>query len=243
MKYWQNIAPVVDTFLEHERKNLEAAATDIFNAIRADGIWHLFGSGHSQLMVEEAFHRAGGLVPVNPITEFFLSPLVNPAINRVLERSAGIGTEVFNQHEVKAGEPVWVFSNSGINSTSVDVALAAKAKEARVVAITSVAHSSSQKSRHPSGKRLYEVADIVLDTHVPPGDALCSVQAKVGEIRFAAGSSIVSTVAIHTVEELVIERFVDEGLTPPVYISSNIAGGDEHNKALEHRYKSRIRRL
>lgn len=243
MTYWLKLKETIDAFYEAEGKNLQQAADDIYSAINAGGVWHLFGSGHSQLMVEEAFHRAGGLVPVNPITEFFLSPLVNPSINRVLERSEGLGREVLLQHEIRRDEPVWCFSNSGINGTSVDVALAAKELGAKVVAVTSVSHSSSQKSRHSSGKRLFEVADVVIDTHVPKGDALCSVEAPVGEVKFAAASSAVSGVAIHCVEEMVINRFVADGKTPPVYISSNLAGGDEHNKKLEHQYKSRIRRL
>ena len=242
--YWQSIQPLVEKCLAHNQSAMKKASAEIFDSLGAGGVWHLFGSGHSSLRVEEAFHRAGGLVAVNPLTVVELSPLVNPAKNREAERSEGLTPKILQNHSVQKNEVIWIISNSGINPASVDIAIAAKAMGMRVWAITCVEHSLAANSRHSSGKRLFEVADSVLDTLLPPGDAILEISgAENSSYQSGAASLVVGSVLLHSVEELVIEKFVELGLVPPVYRSSNLPGGDEHNKSLEARYENRVMRM
>lgn len=244
LDYWLAARAAAENFLQVEAAAIAAAATEIYESLANQGVWHLYGSGHSALMVDEAFHRAGGLVPVNPMTEVNTSPLVNPAVNRLEERREGWAAGLLAKHQPRTGETIWIVSNSGINPVSVDLALAAKDLGLRVTAITCKSHSQAMASRHSSGKRLFEVADRVIDTLLPPGDALLEFSHPAGgKFRSGAASLFVGVTLIHTVETLVIEKFLARGVEPPVYKSSNLSGGDQHNQALEKAYSTRILRL
>lgn len=242
-RYWDAVAPLVGACLEKNAAGIARVGTEIFDSLRKDGIWHLFGSGHSSLLVSEAFHRAGGLVPVNPLDIVEMSPLVNPAENREAERKEGMAEGILSRHDLRAGEVIWIVSNSGINPASIDMAIAAKGKGLKVWAVTCVDHSKAAKSRHSSGRRLFELADGVLDTMLPPGDAILATQVSGKEYRSGAASLVVGGTLLHTVEALVVEKYAQAGLAPPVYLSSNLPGGDEHNKQLEAKFRARIPRL
>ena len=243
MLYWEELELRLGPLLKGLEPTMTVAAQSLYRSLEQGGVWHLFGSGHSALLAEEAFHRAGGLVPVNTLTELELSPLVNPAVNRENERAAGKAESILGKHDLRSGEVIWIISNSGINSVSVDMALSAKAKGLEVWAITSVKHSTSQHSRHESGKRLFEVADHTIDTQLPAGDVLVEHQG--ADVTYGAGAAslVVGSVILHTIESKVIERYIQAGSVPPIYISSNMAGGDEHNKKLEAKYAQRILRF
>jgi uncharacterized phosphosugar-binding protein len=133
-----------------------------------------------------------------------------------------------------------VISNSGINPVPIEMAMLAKEAGLIVVAITSRAHSQSVNSRHSSGKRLYEVADIVIDNRGVPGDAaipLPSVNFKSGATSTVAGTAIVQAIVVQAAA-LLAER----GITPPVFISANLPAGDAHNRELVSRYRSHLAR-
>ena len=242
-KYWNALQALVGACLAKNAGALEHAAADIFASLRTGGVWHLFGSGHSSLLAQEAFHRAGGLVPVNPLDIVEMSPLVNPAKNRDAERAEGAAAKIFAAHGAKKGEVIWIVSNSGINPASVDMAVVAKAAGLKVWAVTCVDHSRAAKSRHSSGKRLFELADGVLDTLLPPGDAILEIPGGAQKFRSGAASLAVGAVLLHTVENRVAEMYAGDGLVPPIYLSANLPGGDEHNKKLENQYAARIARL
>ena len=220
---------------------IDKAGHIIFESLLADGVLHVFGSGHSHAVAEEAFHRAGGLVPVNLVQESFLTPQTPPAISGQLERVPGIARALLDAFDVRKGEVLAVISNSGINAVPVEMALGARERGAHVVAITSLGHSQQSASRHPSGRRLFETADVVIDNGAPPGDAAVTYQgsgANVGPVSLLAGAYIMNSIVCR-----VTELFIERGLTPPVYLSANLPGGDEHNRALEAKYRSRIKLL
>jgi uncharacterized phosphosugar-binding protein len=204
-------------------------------------VFHVFGSGHSHALAEETYHRAGGLVPVNAIQEVFLTPLTPPRTSGQLERVPGLAKIILDDHDLRPGEVLMVISNSGINAVPVEVALEGKSRGLTVVALTSLRHSQGVPSRHPGGQRLFEIADIVLDNCGEPGDAAVHYEGfdgTVGPTSFLAGAYIINSLVCR-----VVELFVEQGLTPPVYLSANVPGGDEHNQKLEARYRGRIRGL
>lgn len=239
--YYEAVVRLLGEIQRNQAEVIDQAADLIFSSLVADGVLHIFGSGHSQLVAEEAFHRAGGLVPVNAMTESFLSPLISPKKSGRLERLSGIAAILLDYHEPQPGEVLLIISNAGINPVPVELALEGKARHLTVIAITSLHHAQAVASRHPSGKRLFEVADLVIDNCGEPGDGVVSypgLSEKVGATSLAAGAFIVNSIVCG-----VVERFVVKGLVPPVYLSANLPGGDEHNRRLEAKYKGRIKLL
>jgi uncharacterized phosphosugar-binding protein len=220
-------------FLQHMKETqgeaIRQAAALVGDTIMADGLVYAFGSAHSQLLSYEVQGRAGGLYPVLQI--------VDPLWGRA-ERVEGLGDILLEGLPLKAGETIFVISNSGRNPEPVEVAMKAKERGLHVIAVTSLAHSKSVSSRHSSGKKLYELAEVVLDTGTPPGDACLSLQGfpvKIGPVSTVLGAAILNAVIAEA-----IQYILDKGETPPVLISSNIDGGDAHNARLVERYRSRL---
>jgi uncharacterized phosphosugar-binding protein len=141
--------------------------------------------------------------------------------------------------DVQPNDVFIIASNSGVNGSILGVALAAKARGHKVIAVTSMDHTMKVTPKHPSGKRLSEVADIVIDNLAPFGDSTLSLE---GGIGVGAVSSITAAFIAQRITIGVAETIRRRGKTPPVYISANIPGGDEHNRALEDLYGERIRR-
>jgi uncharacterized phosphosugar-binding protein len=155
-EYLNTVGSLLQRVHDEQLPTLNAAAARIAECIISDGLWHVFGTGHSQLLAAELFYRAGGLVPVNAILDLPLSVMVNARRSTWLERVPGYGEQVLEDEPVQAGDVVLVISNSGRNAVPIDVALAAKARGATVLALTSVQFSRSVSSRHSSGKKLLD---------------------------------------------------------------------------------------
>ncbi|HZX61090.1 MAG TPA: SIS domain-containing protein [Candidatus Methylomirabilis sp.] len=226
---------------ETQREAIEQAVAAIFGSLKRGGILHVFGTGHSLTVAQEAFHRAGGLVPVNLIQDAVLSALTPPAVSGKLERLPGVAAILLDRHDLRQGEVLIVVSNSGINAVPLEMALGAKQRGLVVIALTSLAHSRAVPARHPSGKRLFEIADLCLDNCGEEGDAAVGYprwEGKVGATSVVAGAFLMNRLVCG-----VVERYLAEGLTPPIYMSANLPGGDEHNRRLEEQYRGRIRLL
>ncbi len=240
-RYHDAILAQLDAIAASQAERLEEAAQAVFAAMRDEGLLHVFGSGHSHALAEEAFHRAGGLVPVNIIQEGFLTPLTRPDVSGWLERVSGLAAVILDGHDLRPGEVLLVISNSGINAAPVEMALEGKRRGLTVLALTSLKHSRSVPPRHPSGQRLCEAADIVLDTCGEPGDAAVAypgLPGRVAPTSLLAGSFIINSLVCR-----VVELFLAAGLVPPIYVSANVPEGDAHNDPLEAKYRSRIRGL
>lgn len=236
--YTAAVLSILDRIEETQGRALERAAEAIFQSLKRGGVLHVFGSGHSIAVAQEAFHRAGGLVPVNLIQEAVLSPLAPPAVSGRMERLPGVASILLDRHDVQPGEILVVVSNSGINAVPVEMAFEGKQRGLFVVALTSLAHSRGVPARHPSGKRLFEVADLCLDNCGEEGDAAVAYPGwagKAGPTSVIAGAFLMNRLVCG-----VVERYRAEGLTPPIYVSANVPGGDEHNRHLEERYRERI---
>ncbi len=226
--------------LAAEAPAIEAAADMLAETIGNGGIAHVFGSGHSHMMAEEVFHRAGGLMAFNAMLDINLTSFGTLKAGQV-ERQEGYAPVVLNSFDVRPGEVVIVVSNSGINPVTIDLAIEAKKLGAKTIAITSAAAYADAKSRHSSGKKLGEVCDLTIDSHIPNGDAVLSFEgldSKVAATSTAIGAAVMNMLVAETVEKLLAD-----GKPVPALVSQNVPGGDEHNKALMEEYAPRLRML
>lgn len=219
-------------------------AADLVTAsLRAGGVVQAFGSGHSEALAMEIAGRAGGLVPTNRIAlrDIVLhggadrSALDDP----FLERDPAVAHRLYELAPVKPDDVFVLASNSGVNGVVVELAQLVRDRGHKLVAITSVAHTTAVPARHPSGRRLADLADVVLDNGAPYGDAALPLP---GGGAVGAISSITGALLAQQMVCEVVARLVAAGEQPPVYLSANVPGGDRHNQELEARYAGRIRR-
>jgi uncharacterized phosphosugar-binding protein len=176
----------------------------------------------------ELYYRTGGLAVINYLSApGLVMDVMPPTLTTDMERLAGYGKTLIAVHPVKAGDVMILHSVSGRNAVPVDTALYAKEAGVYTICLTNLKTSSAVPSRHESGKRLYEVCDLVIDNCGSYGDAELEIQGFSGKIAptsTAVGAALLNAVVARTVA-LILER----GVTPPVFVSSNLPGGDEHN--------------
>jgi uncharacterized phosphosugar-binding protein len=221
-----------------------AAASDLLaESVRAGGVVHAFGTGHSEAFAMEVAGRAGGLIPTNRIAlrDVVLhgSRDVGVLTGPSLERDASVVSELLDGLTLNPADVFVIASNSGVNGSVVEMALQAQARGHRVIAVTSLEHTAAVTPKHPSGKRLAEIADVVIDNLAPYGDTTLTLGDGIG---VGAVSSLTAAFVAQLLTIGVTSRLLATGEVPPVYVSANIPGGDEHNHALEERYRGRIRR-
>lgn len=233
--------------LERIASDAEAGALDdavalLVSAVDAGGVLQAFGTGHSEAFAMEIAGRAGGLIPTN---RFALRDIVLhgersvDVLTGALEREPWVVDELLATVPVGEHDVFLIASNSGVNGSIVGTALWAKEHGHPVIAVTSLEHTARVQPKHPSGRRLSEVADVVIDNLAPYGDTTLEL----GEGVSAGAISSITAAFIAQLLTLGVARTITErGGTPPMYISANIPGGDEHNSALEERYAGRIRR-
>ena len=224
---------------EKEIQNIDEASQIMFEAMKNDKIVHIFATGHSHMFAEEMFYRAGGLVQINPILEPFLMQHEGAVRSTQFERLSGIAKLIYNSLDIKEGEPMIIVSNSGINSVPVEMAEIAKENNHPVIIVTSATVSKDLKARTVNNKKLYEIGDVVIDNHSPYGDGV--VNTKFGQI--GSTSTILNSYIAQMLVLKIVEKYDKEGLVPPIYQSANTPGGDEHNKYLYDKFKSRVKPL
>jgi uncharacterized phosphosugar-binding protein len=219
---------------------LEEAARLVAASVAAGGVLHLFGAGHSQLLALDAYARAGGLACVNPILDPGLSPATGLELARV-ERTSGRAAAILEGEDLRPGEVVLVVSNSGVNAVPVEVALGCHARGLRVVALTNLEQAKRTAPRHPSGARLHELADVVIDNRCPVGDAAVTLASgdRVGPLTTVVGAAVVAALCAR-----VAELLLAQGRRPPVLASQNLdaRAAAEDNAELLRPYLDRVRR-
>lgn len=239
-QYAETIISQIREITEKEIAAIDKAADKVAETIARDGLVHLFGCGHSHMLVEEVFYRAGGLAAINPILDTAVMLHEGAVKSSMVERMEGYAAHILNNYDVKPGEPIIVISNSGVNGVPVDMALEAKAKGLFVIVIVSSAYFK-EGSRHSSGKKLYEVADLVIDNHLPYGDALMEVPGT--DIRMSPGSTVIGATILNMMMTMAVNKLAEQGIEPPVYRSGNVPGGFEQNLKHIEKYRQRIKHL
>lgn len=238
--YRDQIVAIMDRLLVSETAAMDAARDAITAALRADRLVHVAGSGHSHLLALEVFYRAGGIASAQALLDEDLMLHRGAERSTRLEREPGRAAAVVARGGVKSGDVVVVASNSGRNAFPVELALAARAAGATVIALTSLRHSSEVTSRHASGKRLVELADIILDNGGVPGDAglpLPGHPATMGPTSTIIGVWILNSLLAEAVAKLAAE-----GLIIDVWRSANAAEGD-NGAALIAKWRERLHGL
>jgi uncharacterized phosphosugar-binding protein len=229
--------------LSGPNKAIDDSIALIADSLEAGGVIQAFGTGHSEAFAMEIAGRAGGLIATNRIPLRALVLRGGKELSALggaeLERDNNVARDLLALYQIEKNDVFMIASNSGVNGSIVGVALAAKEQGHKVIAVTSLEHTARVKPKHPSGKRLSEVADITIDNLAPYGDATLELE---GGIGVGAVSSITAAFIAQRITIGVAETIRQRGKTPPVYISANIPEGDKHNRALEDLYGVRIRR-
>jgi uncharacterized phosphosugar-binding protein len=223
-KYFRRLYDVIETVIGSQSPQVETVANWMADSIADKGVVHLFGSGHSHIIAEEVFHRAGSLLPLNPIIDANLTLLSSVNATK-LERTEGYGQVIADSQDIRRGEIVFVISNSGVNPVPIDFANRCNKIGARTIGITSADNYREMPSRHSSGKRLADVVELTIDTHVPLGDALIELpgrQQLVGGVSTAVGVALINAIVVETAGVL-----LSRGIAPPVIPSMNVPDGDE----------------
>ena len=229
---------------------IRRAAELMADSIAAERWVHTFGCGHATIPVEEMYPRIGGFVGFHPMVElpltFFTRVTGEMGIHQFLflERAEGYGRAIMKGYTFDARDTMWIFSHTGINNVNIDVALRAKDLGMRVIATGSAEQAVSSTPRHPSGKKLFELADVVIDTRVPAGDSsvpLKGHQDNVGPVSTMAFVTVV-WMTITTVAEILAERGVTLFIHPSHNVPGDTTAHDRLDAALVE-YKRRVASL
>lgn len=233
-----------DRLVATQSSAITAAAALIADAIRHDGIIQTFGTGHSRSFAIEIAGRAGGLVPANALAVKDLVMYGDTRPEEILdptcERDPGLAQRILDLADIRPRDVFVIASNSGGNGSVVEMARLARANGHPVIAVTSLEHSRAIQPRHPSGQRLFELADVVIDNGGAVGDAALDLPTGA---RIAPTSSLVGVLVAQLLVTEVCGQLLRGGDEVPVLISANVPGGDEHNDALFARYGSRLRHV
>jgi uncharacterized phosphosugar-binding protein len=236
---------VMDDIENTQLPAIQQAAEMMADSIAAERWVHTFGCGHATIPVEEMYPRIGGFVGFHPMVElpltFFTRITGEMGIHQFLflERAQGYGDAIMKSYTFDSRDTMWIFSHTGINNVNIDVALKAKEHGMRVI----VTGSASQVGtpRHPSGKTLFELADVVIDTRVPAGDSavpLMNHRDNVGPVSTMASVTVV-WMTITTVAEILAERGVKLYIHPSHNVPGDTTARERLDEALSE-YKRRI---
>jgi uncharacterized phosphosugar-binding protein len=238
-KYLKIATQTLKSIEESQLGKIAAAAHLITACTVNGGSIFAFGASHSFMVAEEMVYRTGGLMLVNPIFPHGMNMSVRPlTLTSKLERVVGLGTELLANSPAREGDTLILVSNSGRNAVTIDMAILAREKKIKTIAITALSYSDKVGSRHPSGKKLSDLCDIVIDNCVPYGDSAVEIKGfpqKVSPLSSVAGCAIVNAIAAE-----VVQMLVNRGVEPPVFLSANLDGGDEYNAKLLKENRNRI---
>ncbi len=245
MKKYVEYIETVEKIIEREKNegagSIEKAAELFAGAIKNGNNIFLFGTGHSHMLSEELFYRAGGLVKIQPILETSLMLHESASKSTEIERLEGYAEILFERYKMKKDDVIVIISNSGRNGVIVDMADLCRKNGLKIIALTNMEHTLTGASRHRSGKKLYEFADVVLDNMGVYGDACISLDGLEGKI--SPTSTVIGAFLLNCVVTEAVEECLKDGFVPDHFSSSNIDGGDEINKKLLEKYNGEVLHL
>jgi uncharacterized phosphosugar-binding protein len=226
-RYLDVVGRLVERLITEEWPNIRAAAELVADALARGRFVHVFGTGHSHMLAEELFYRAGGLVRVSPILFEGLMLHASAPLSTSLERLPGLADALLRDHPVDAGDVLIIASNSGGNAVTSEMAQRVREAGARVIAVTSIQYATSAGARPTDHPRLHSLADVVIDNGGRVGDAAVDIDGF--DRPVAPTSTVVGAAILNAMVAEAVGLLVDRGIPPEVYASSNTAGGDEAN--------------
>jgi len=233
--------------VEQQQSAVQQAADWFADTISAGRMVHLFGCGHSRILVEEMWPRYGSFPGFNPIVELSLSfhnPVVGPNGQRqamFLENVSGLAERILRNLDVSPRDSALVASSSGCNLVPIEMAEGFQKRGVKVVAIVSKQHSAASRSRHPAGKKLLDFADLVLDTGAPVGDAMVRIDGL--ETPVSPGSTVGGCLLVNSIKAEVAWRLTRAGRPPKVLTASAVVGAQKSSELFESAYDEHARRL
>lgn len=247
-KQWLNNArDVMSRIEETQMENIRQAAEVMADSIEAGRWVHTFGCGHATIPIEEMYPRIGGFVGFHPIIElpltFFTRITGEMGVHQFLflERVEGYGVEIMKGYNFDKRDTMWLFSHSGINNVNIDVAIESKKRGMKVIAFGSAAEAQGKQSRHSSGKTIFDVADLVVDTCAPLGDS--SVPLKNHQDKVGPVSTMAFVTCVWMTVTTVAEILADRGVKLFIHPSHNVAGDTTARQRVEDalaEYKRRV---
>lgn len=243
LEYLEGVQQILRRIGEMQKEALEQTSELLFSTFQKGGSIYIFGASHAGILAEEMYCRAGGMMVANPVFNPTLMLNTRPFfVTSEMERLEGFGGIILRNSPVRAGDVLLIHSVSGRNSVAIDMAMAARELGATIVAITNLTYSRQLTSRHSSGKKLYELANVVLDNCGEYGDASVAIGAsglKAGPTSTVAGATIINMLAVEFGH-----RCAQAGIEPPIYESANAQQSDEKRTArLLEQYKGQIHYL
>jgi uncharacterized phosphosugar-binding protein len=249
-RYFDTLIERLEKVRDEQAVAIEKAAEMCAKSIAAGKLAFTFGTGHGAIPALESFPRTGTIVGFRPIVESTMISFhhvwgdMGARQYRFIHAQEGYGKAILASHQLDSADTMILFSHSGINAVIMDIAMECKARGIGVIGVTSLPHSSNTPSRHSSNKRLFEVADVVVDTGIPMGDAAIDIE---GLDHPVGASSTSVTIAIaHAIVSTTAEILVKQGITPGVMVSPNTiskaaanAQNDANYEALWARLKAR----
>ena len=245
-EYLQDVQGRLASVEAHQADNFKKAGAMIADAVQQDRLIHVYGGGgHTCLMLCEMFFRAGGLANVNPIMGHDISPFCQALKYLEVERTTGYARCLIRYYEVGEGDLLIIFHNIGMNPTTIDAADEAKARGAKIIAVSSSDWRDKlpldHHIRHPNKKHVFEYADLCIDDENPFGDAVFEVQGC--QATVAPTSTMIDAYVVHRMVMEAVAEMLRRGIDPPIFRSANLPGGDEFNAKMIERYKSRVKDL
>lgn len=237
-EYVRIVQEKIELMISTQQNKLKEAAIKIADSVEKGGILHVLGTGHSHMIAEELFYRAGGAVFVNPILDSGFMLHDGAVKSTKMERLSGYAEAVLESVDLKKEDIFLVVSNSGRNILPIEATMYVKEKGLYTISITSLKHSKSVSSRHPEGKRLFELTDLTFDNFGEPGDATLHLPDGVGS--YGPTSSATGIVLVQTIMSMTIEELHRRNVDPAIIRSANLDGSDEKNAKLIAKYKDRI---
>jgi uncharacterized phosphosugar-binding protein len=244
--YIDKVFANINRVREEQADNIRKAAELMADAIADDKLINVYGGGgHTTLVMGEMFFRAGGLSNINPIMETGIS-VFNQALKYLeLERCVNFGRSVMKYYDLQKDDVLIIFHNIGINAATIDAALEAQERGVKIIAVSSSYWQDEMPEdhfiRHPSGKNLFELADVCIDDYNPVGDAIVEVPGL--ETPIAPVSNVVDFTITHLLEIETVRQCIERGIVPPIWNSANAPGGDEKNAAYLKKYKPLVKSL
>jgi uncharacterized phosphosugar-binding protein len=239
-QYFDGVIQLLRQIADEEAEALQAGARLMADAIEQGKRIFAFGCTHSSLPIQDLVYRAGGLMLINPLFGPGIASLDvhPPQMTSAIERLSGYAKALLDTSPMGAGDVLILVSVSGRNAVPVELAEEARKSGVRVIGVTSRRYTDAFPSRHPSGKKMYQHADVVLDNKVEAGDAF--LQAKGAPQKFCPASGVTSTAVLQALVAATVEELLARGITPPIYLAANVEGGMDYNARMLEKYKDRI---